>query len=178
MNLEAYQCGLAALVLGADGEGDDAELPYLRDLAGTARLALVREVVCFWRAHQLAGFCVLSAALLKRWGRFEDAIARFIATVEFSPLLEEAGLQFLQFLTSDADPIVAALAQSEMALHATHTHPELELVVVWPCHPAPVLAAILNPDSAPLPEFPSVSCRMRIARFLPAGYVVEGVEQN
>jgi hypothetical protein len=176
MKLEAYQSGMAALIQGGVAEAGD--WPYLRDLACDGRLALVRDIVCFWRARQVAAFCVFSVALLKRIGRFDQAIERFVAEVAFSPQLEEAGAQFLRFLASDSDPIVAAMARSETALHATRTNLDLELVVEWPCHPIAIFEAILDTGAAvgPLAGGSSRPCRMRISRSLPAGFLVEEPE--
>ncbi len=132
---------------------------------------MVNEVIRFWRLQTLERFCVLTAGLLKRRGRFEQDVARFLRSGEFSPFIEEAGQQFLRFMAADADATVAALAHTELALHATRTDPRREQVVDWPCEPENVLAQALGRADVASPA--PGRYRMRIGRALPSGYQCE-----
>lgn len=179
MNLETYQRGLQRLVTQGQAAPEDAA--YLQQLAGCTQLAVVREIVYFWRAHGLERFCILSASLLKSLGRFENAIERFVSTEKFSPFIEEASQQFLQFLTKDQNSIVAALAKTEIALHETRTNILTEIVVEWPCNPEPILLAIVNATLVNQLDinqelFAPESYRLRISRALANGYACELVE--
>ena len=169
MDLQSYQRSLHRLVIGAGSVADDPA--YVQQLAGSQRLEVVREVTVFWRAHALERYCVLSAAWLKRQGRFESEIRRFIATGEFSPDIALAGQQFLRQLANDGDAIVQALARFEIALHETRHDPAESRTVDWPCDPRPVLAEILE-GQAVAPGEPRPH-RVTVSRGLAGGYGCE-----
>lgn len=169
MDLQTYQRSLRRLVTGAAPAEDDP--PYARALAGSTGLAVVREVIEFWRAHGLERFCVLSASWLKRRGQFDAAIRRFVAAGEFSPDIAEAGRQFLQSLCHDDDALVRALARFELALHETRLDPDQSRTMDWPCDPGPVLAEILEGEVAAAGE--PVPHRVTVSRSLPGCYACE-----
>lgn len=167
MDLPSYQRSLRRLVIGESARADDP--PYARGLAGSTGLAVVREVIGFWRAHALERYCVLSASWLKRQGRFEAEIGRFIASGEFSPDVAEAGQQFLRQLSHDSDPLVQALARFEIALHETRADPGECRSMDWPCDPGPILASILDGHAPAVPDEP-MAHRVTVSRALPGGY--------
>jgi hypothetical protein len=171
MMLESYQRGLFQLI--TRGALEEETSPYLQQLVGTSRLAVVRETVHFWRAFGLERFSLLVVRYLQAIGRLDEVVEQFVNDGEFSPFLEEAGLQFLRVLTKDPDVIVAALAKTELALHHTRADPTTAVDVAWPCDPDPLLAAILREELAtfPLPE--AHPHRMTVSRRLPGGYVCE-----
>ena len=167
MDLQTYQRSLRRLVIG--GQPTPCDPSYARALAGSPRLAVVRQVIDFWRAHGLERFCVLSATWLKRQGRFDADIGRFVARGEFSADIAEAGQQFLRHLAGDADPLVGALARFELALHETRLDPTETRTLDWPCDPRPVLAAILG-QSGDMTADGSGPQRVTVSRSLPGGY--------
>jgi hypothetical protein len=173
MDLQTYQRSLRRLVTGAAPAPDDPA--YLKSLAGSNGLAVVREVIEFWRAHGLERFCVLSAGWLRRCGQFEPAIRSFIAAGEFSPDITEAGRQFLQHLGHHDDALVRALARFELALHETRLDPAGSRSMEWPCDPRPVLAAIL--EGHPAAQFEPVAHRVTVSRSLPGGYACEPIAE-
>lgn len=176
MNLESYQRGLQQLI--RQGKANPGDAAYLRGIEGTSRLAIVREIVCFWRAHGLERFCILTGGLLKGMGRFEQDIERFVSAEQFSPFIEEAGLQFLHFMATDHDLAVAALAKTEIALHATRADSHEEQEIEWPCNPEPILSAILNQNDLRPELFLANPYRLRVGRALPGGYACEPVSVN
>ena len=175
MNLESYQRGLFQLI--TQGDLDPESPSYLRQLVGTSRLSVVHEAVCFWRAYAIENLSILVSDYLHSTGRFDAVVRQFVSSEEFSPFLEEAGMQFLRMLSNDTDAIVAALAKTEMALHLTRTNTTAEVYVDWPCDPEPLLAAILARQemvSVPIPRLQNY--RMRMSRSLPLGYSCEPAE--
>jgi len=175
MNLESYQRGLFQLI--TQGDLDPESSSYLRQLVGTSRLSVVHEAVCFWRAYAIENLSILVSDYLHGTGRFDAVVRQFVSSGEFSPFLEEAGMQFLHMLSHDTDAIVAALAKTEMALHLTRANTTAEVYVDWPCDPEPLLAAILAKQemvSVPTPR--PQNHRMRIARSLHRGYSCEPAE--
>lgn len=171
MNLEAYQRGLQRLITHSKSTPDDST--YLQGLVDTSRLAVVKEVVCFWRAYELERFCILTTRFLKCMGRFDYDIERFVSSENFSQFIEEAGLQFLRFMATDNDLTVAALAKTEMALHETLTNIHEEKVVDWPCNPEPILLAIINQNDISSEMLTLSHYRLRVCRALPGGYICE-----
>lgn len=166
-SLEQYQRGLQRALRGQAPVAADPD--YVRALAGSRRLAVVQDVVAFWRMVGLERFCVLTVPWLKAEARFADDVRRFAQAVDLSPYMEQAGLQFLQHLTADHDAVVAALAAFELALHRTRVAPDLVVDMTWPCDPAPVLARVLGSEGAHAPG-PATVYRVRIGRGLPGGY--------
>lgn len=175
MDLETYQRSLYRLIV-CDELLSDAPV-YTQGLAGSSRLALVKEVVYFWRSYGLERFCIITAGWLKRLGRFETDVQHFVALEEFSPFIEEAGLQFLQYIKRDSDPVVAALASLEIALHETRVDLNEERIVDWPCDPKPILSTILNNNENDLLLVPG-HYRVRVSRALPGGFVSELIEND
>lgn len=170
MDLQSYQRSLRRLVTGAAAAADDP--PYAKSLAGSNGLAVVREVIEFWRAHGLERFCVLSAGWLKRRGQFDAAVRRFVAA-GFSPDIAEAGRQFLQHLSTDDDALVRALARFELALHETRLDPDQSRSLDWPCDPRPILAEIIDGCTAAACE--PIPHRVTVSRSLPGGYACEPI---
>lgn len=170
MDLQTYQRSLRRLVIG--GRPLPSDPPYAQSLTGSTGLAVVREVIGFWRAHALERYCVLSSAWLKRQGGFDAAIQRFIAGGEFSPEVAEAGQQFLRHLSNDPDPVIQALARFEIALHETRHDNAESRTVNWPCDPGPVLAAILGSGSIEMTGEP-IPHRVTVSRALSGGYACE-----
>jgi hypothetical protein len=173
VNLETYQRSLHRLVIYGEPGVDDP--PYVQALAGSSSLAVVRETVCFWRAHSLERTCILTATWLKGLGRFETEIERFVATEIFSPYADEAKLQFLRFLVTDNDPLVSALAKFEIALEEIRSDSCETMILEWPCDPKPILSAILHDSDIPEPVT-SRRYRVTISNAIPDGFVCEPME--
>ncbi|WP_038025865.1 hypothetical protein [Synechococcus sp. PCC 7336] len=157
------------------GEPLPDDPPYVRGLASSARLAVVREVVYFWRSYGIEKFCILTARWLKRLKRFEADIQRYVAAERLSPFVEEAGLQFLHYVAGDSDAVVAALARFELALHETRLDLHEERIVEWPCDPQPILSAILDETEITMPLV-SRRHRVRVSRSLPGGFMSELID--
>jgi hypothetical protein len=175
MDLETYQRSLHQLIVR--GEPLENDPTYVQALAGSSRLAVVREIVCFWRAHGLERYCILTATWLKRMGRFESDIEKFVAEEQYSPFIEETGQQFLSYLSCDDDLVVAALAKFEIALHETRIDFCEERIIDWPCDPEPILSCILQENDILEPLIYS-HYRVTVSRALPGGFICELIENN
>lgn len=141
MNLETYQNGLFHLVTRNELKVENE--PYLQDLVGSNHLRVVREVIYHWRAYGFERFSVLVTPYLRSQDRFDSVVSRYIALGDFSPSFEESGRGFLDWLSSDADSIVASLARTELALHRTQSDRTITLAVECSCDPEPLLLALL-----------------------------------
>lgn len=173
MDLETYQRSLYRLVVYGKPLPDDPS--YTQELVGSSRLEVVQDVIYFWRAYGLENFCFLTATWLKRLGRFEADIKNFVTTGGFSPFVEESGIQFLHYMANDRDPIVAALANLELALHETRLDLSEERIVEWPCEPEPILSAILD-KSESIKPLDHRRYRVRVSRSFPGSLISELIE--
>lgn len=170
MDLKTYQQGLARLIMGGEPNADDPA--YLQRLVGTAGLNTLREVVAFRCGYDLERFCFYTVNWLRRLGRFEDDIAHLVRLGSFSTYLEEAGLQFLQMLADDRDPVVAAMARFEIALHEIRVDSRKVRIVDWPCDPRPLIASLVDCSKGP-PLSPAGRYRMTVSWGLPGGFHCE-----
>ncbi len=81
--LEAHQRGLLDLI---KSRGDPSDDPYLRRVAGSRELAMIREIAVWWRALQLETQCYFTSRLLKRLGCFDELIVTYFKRNATSPL--------------------------------------------------------------------------------------------
>ena len=144
MNLMTLQRTLQQLVRGSY-ETSPADEPYIRTVAVSAHLTMVREVVQWWRAYGVGRFCVLTATLLKRRGVFDDTISAFVRTEPITPYAEELGETFLSYAGRQPEPLLAAVAQFELALVRAKKGDDTERTIPWPCDPHEVLLWLTSP---------------------------------
>ena len=95
MNLEDHQRGLLNLI---KSRGAAPTNSYLRGVAASPGLGVVRETALFWRAFQLQSQCPFTCRLLKRLGCFEALLAEYFSSTSTSPYVEELSRDFLQWL--------------------------------------------------------------------------------
>jgi hypothetical protein len=143
MKLAALQRALLELIKGTYLLADDTP-PYLRTVAGSDHLAMVRDVVHWWRAFQATRFCVLTSTLLRRQGRFDAAVTAFLRSHRISPFIEEFGRAFLEEMTGDPDGLVRSVAQFELALLKVKRGDREEHWIEWHREPTKVLDALMN----------------------------------
>ena len=124
MTLETQQRGLLDLVKSRGGVPKE---PYLRKVAGSAELGVVREIALWWRMYSLEGQCRFTARLLKRLGCFEDTVAEYFDNNATSFYVEDLGFGFLDSLRWHGDRVIRAVAQSEGALLRCKTGCEVDM---------------------------------------------------
>jgi hypothetical protein len=165
--LELQQRGLLALIKGREASADDA---YLRCVAGSPELALVREIALWWRAFQLTAQCRFTSRLLKRLGCFDALVAAYFNDNPTSPFIEELGRHFLASLGMHSDPLVRSVAQFERAFLDARAGSPQSFEVLWDRHPDFVIRALEEGAELPAPE-PEFCYRMQIARRLPGMFL-------
>jgi hypothetical protein len=172
--LERQQRGLLDLVKNRGTVPDDG---YLRQVAGSRELAMVREIALWWRITQIEGQCPFTARLLRRFDLLEAAIADYFSEHATSSFVEELSRDFLCAQRTHADPIVRAVSQFEYGLMEAHAGSAETFQVRWDRHPNSVLMALENGTELPPREFGGIY-RMRIARDIPdlVSCIREGVE--
>ena len=111
--LEGYQRGLLDLV---KLRGTTPSDPYLRAVANSRGIVVVREIAVWWRAFQIASACPLVSRLLRHYGCFDATVTEYFANNRTSPFVEELTDHFLAFLDGHANPFLRSIAAFERAL--------------------------------------------------------------
>lgn len=131
-NLERQQRGLLELI---KQRGDSPDDPYLRTVANSRGLVMVRKIALWWRAFELEGRCHFTTRLLKRLGCFHAMVANYFDRNSTSPFVEELSLDFLRSLHVDGDRMIRAMSQFEYALLAVRAGSAEIYEVLWDRHP-------------------------------------------
>jgi hypothetical protein len=161
--LERQQRGLLDLVKNRGSVADDG---YLRQVAGSRELAMVREIALWWRITQIEGQCPFTARLLRRLDLLEAAIADYFSGNATPSFVEELSRDFLRAQRAHGDPIVRAVSQFEYGLIEARGGAPETFEVRWDRHPNSVLMALESGRELPPREF-GWTYRMRIARDIP-----------
>ncbi len=125
---------------------------YLRRVAASDELGLVREIALWWRALGIERNCPLTAKLLRKIGRFEPSVESFYCRHATSPYMEEMAVQFLEMVSLDSDPLARAMAAFELAMARVAQGDPREFVIEWDRDPTAVLNALRTGDPLPEPE--------------------------
>jgi hypothetical protein len=161
--LELQQRGLLALIKNRSGVPDD---PYLRLVAQSRGLVMMRGIALWWRAFALEAQCRLTTRLLKRLGCFDALVASYFDHNPTSPFVEELSADFLDALQDHADPLVRAVARFEQALLALRAGSADTFEILWDRDPERVAQALATGGELPPPE-PDSRYRLRVAGNLP-----------
>ena len=171
MNLASYQRAVRDK-LKARPPSDESGGTGLPD--DSPRLRLLQEIVLWWRLYAIEEFCVLTSRLLKRRGEFEPMVMRHIAEHHISPYIEEMSLLFLDTISRESDPLLAAVARFETAMIRTKKGDQGTYSIQWPQEPYGIIADLLGLGST-TPELSSKEYRAIVCHNLPHGFVVEEV---
>lgn len=161
--LEVYQRGLLDLVKSRGPRPGD---PYLRRVACSAELGIVREIAIWWRVFALEAQCHFTSRLLKRLGCFGETVASYFDHHLTSPFVEELSDDFLGSLSMHDDGLIRATSQFERAFLKVRAGSAQAFEVLWDRHPDLVFVALENDSELPSAE-PECVYRMRIDRDLP-----------
>jgi hypothetical protein len=161
--LERQQRGLLDLI---KNRGVPPEDPYLRQVANSRELEMVREIAIWWRAFQIEDQCRFTSRLLKRCECFEDVVVTYFNNHRTSPFIEELSQDFLNSLVDDPDWLIRAVSQFELALLKVRAGSAECFEVLWDRYPENVILALEESSRLPPPESGCVY-RMRIGRDLP-----------
>jgi len=126
-----------------DASGDD----WLMLISQSRELVMLREIARWWRQYQVAGQCRFTTLLLKRTGRFEEAINRYFEADCTSPYMEEMARGFLKTLGAHGDELLRQVARTELGLIEAKQGRRTD--VDWDRHPDMVFAALDNNTEMP-----------------------------
>ena len=161
--LEHRQRGLLDLV---KNRGHVPRDPYLRQVANSRELTMVRKIALWWRAMSLEAQCRFTARLLKRLGCFDARVGDYFDRHATSPFIEELSLGFLASLHDHGDPLVRSIAQFERALLNIRSGSADTYEIEWDRNPDRVVLALERADELPACE-PNCRYRMQVSRDLP-----------
>ena len=123
---------------------DESNDPYIRLVAQSEHLRVVRDIVFLWRAFDLERYCVFTAALLKKKGLFEETVHAFVQKKSISPFIEKLGPAFLKEMSDHADTLISSMAQFEAALIKVKQGDTVTYVVEWDHDPYNLLAGLMT----------------------------------
>ena len=175
MNLADLQNNLLRLVKSTHPAPEIAS-GYVSEVAGSERLAVVQEIVHWWREVQIGRYCLLTSAMLKRRGIFAESVRRFISSFPLTPFIEELSPTFLEMVSTHPDPRVAALARFELALLRVKQGDPTCYVVEWDVDPNLLLYNLLNDYPLNDEEMQRNRFSTVISRDLPGQYEVLPIE--
>jgi hypothetical protein len=161
--LELHQRGLLELIKNRDGWHDD---PYLRRVANSRELAMVRQIALWWRAFAIAGQCRFTTRLLKRLGCFDALVASYFDHNPTSPFVEDLCLEFLISLNNHGNRLIRDMSRFEYALLAIRAGSPDTYEIVWDRHPQILILALETGGELPASES-DCRYRVRLARDLP-----------
>lgn len=143
MDLAAHQRKLLGLIKSTYQGADDDD-PYIRAVADSEHLRLVREIADWWRIFNLEQYCVLTSRLLKRKGLFEETVHAFSGKSGLSPYIERLGAGFLEEMSRHHDSLVASVARFELALIRIKRGDVGRYVVNWRHAPHIILDSLIR----------------------------------
>ena len=143
MDLARQQTELLALLKSGQAEGEQTD-PYIRAVAQSDHLAMLREIILAWRFFDIQRHCRLTARLLKKRGTFEEATRDFAATPNLSPFPDQLAEAFLRRMSEHRDPFVASVAQFELYLTKVKLGDSGEYTVDWPTDPWLLITSLVH----------------------------------
>ena len=154
--LARVQKGMLALLKRREWPADD---PYLRVVAESAGLALVRKIGLWWTAVSLEAQCRYTTRLLKRLDEFDASVAGFFESESVSPFIEEMGPDFLRRMSAHPEPLLRSVAEFELSILLIQLGRGAPREILWDRHPERTIVALERREALPEPE---PGCRYRL----------------
>ena len=148
--LADYQREVRDLIKGRNVHAP--EDPHLAAVAGSPGLAAIRKIAVWWRSFGVENYCVFTSQVLKRAGIFDSSVEEFYRSQNVSPYIEKAGELFLVLLSAHPDPLVAEMAQLELALLKVRRGDPGEFQLDWDRNPDAVFHALATKTDLPRAE--------------------------
>jgi hypothetical protein len=145
--LAEYQRSIRDLLKNrATGETRD---PHLEEVARLPELVLLRDIAVWWREMAVDANCVWTAGLLRKYGIFHPLVESFYCNANVSPYVELASEQFLARLSGHDDPLIASLAQFELAVMKVRQGDTQEHRIAWDRNPDEVFVCLKSASDVP-----------------------------
>lgn len=164
MNLATHQRKLLGLIRSSYESGSDDD-PYIRTVAQSRDLEEARRNVYLWRIYVLERSCVLTFTLLKRLKILEESVTAFIAQENISPFRETQAPAFLEMLSAHPNPLLASVAQFELALMKVWQGDSGSYTISWNVEPLGILNSLAR--DIPIDDCaPKGDCQILVSRDL------------
>jgi hypothetical protein len=171
MDLAQHQRKLLGLFRSTYQVSQDDD-PYIHQVAQSKDLEEGRRNIFLWRIWVLERTAVLTVNLLKRRNLLEQAVAGFMKQCNISPYRDTQTPAFLEVMSADPDPLIASVAQFELALIKVKQGDLRLYTIPWNCAD-PV--AVLNALARDLPfddDAPAAVCQILVSHGLPGHFQV------
>lgn len=130
MDLATHQRALADLIESGSLHGSSADDAYLRQVAHSPGLRVVREIIAHWEAYDVRRSCPLTATALDLAGRLDQLlhVIPFGATSAFS---ESRSRLFLEQTAAREHGLIRSIARFELALLLVTRGDQHRHVIDW-----------------------------------------------
>jgi hypothetical protein len=151
VDLASQQRALLELVETGSLPAASADDPYLREVANSHGLRVVREIVARWETFDIRRSCPLTAAALDRSGRF-DELVHASSFGDGGAFVESRSRLFLEEVARRESGVVGSVARFELALALVRRGDSRRHVVEWECDPAHLIEALAAGERAVEPR--------------------------
>jgi hypothetical protein len=174
VTLVDHQRGVLALI--ASDSSVLAADSYTAALENSMQLAVVQDIADSWRRFALQRICPLSWRLMEQRDRLAHHFGRLARHRGLSPFLEILARQFLDQVSTDDDPLDAAVATFERALIDAPAVPSpgavrRDIIIEWPYDPEEVLGRLARGE--PLGMLTPGRYRTVASSLDPASFTIE-----
>ena len=138
MDLANHQRILLGLIR-SNYQVQPADDSYFHKVSRSRDLEEARGNILLWRVYVLERACVLTFALLRQRDLLKQALDDFITQCNISPFRETQPPDFLEALSSHDDPLIACVAQFELALWKVRQGDPASYTVSWSVEPHTIL---------------------------------------
>jgi hypothetical protein len=141
VNLAAHQRALRHLVETGTLPEDARDDPYLREVAESHGLRVVRRIVGHWLSYDVRRSCPLTATALDGEGRLDRVLAT-LPRDGSSAFVEERRASFLEHVARHEQGLVRSVAEFELALADASAGVRGRRVILWERDPSVILDAL------------------------------------
>lgn len=176
MDLATHQRQLLSLFRSTyqPAAADDA---YIQRVADSKDLKEARKNILMWRFYVLERTAALTVTLLQQRGLLTEMLNAFIARSNISPFRETQAPAFLEMMSKHSDPLVASVAQFELAFLKVREGDTGQYVVRWAVEPHSVLHCLAR--NKPLAtDIPAGTYEILVDRELPGCFRIVRVESE
>jgi hypothetical protein len=123
---------------------------------------MVKEIAVWWRAYQIQTYCPMTSQYLKMKAIFDDWVTIFYVQNNISAFIEDAGIQFLDFLsTQTSDKTLCSLSAFESALLKVKKGSIKSFEIHWFCNPNTLIYQLLKDtktkvENYQIPQFKTI----------------------
>jgi hypothetical protein len=150
--------------------GDD---DYFHKVSQSRDLEEARGNIFLWRVYVLERACILTFTLLKQRNLLKKELDAFISQHNISPFRETQPPDFLEALSCHADPLIASVAQFELALWKVKQGDPRSYTVNWSVEPHTVLHNLAKNIPIDEESVPRGDYRIHLSRDLPSLFEIE-----